>query len=61
MTAVKNWVDDLMPLVEDPADSLSVTDLVTHTVAIDRAPEMYDTFQKKHDGCIKVVLKPAGE
>jgi len=55
---VKNWVDDLLPLVEDPADPLGVTDLVTHTVPIDRAPEMYDTFQKKSDGCIKVVLKP---
>jgi threonine dehydrogenase-like Zn-dependent dehydrogenase len=58
---VKNWIDDLMPLVEDPSDPLGVTDLVTHTVGIDRAPEMYDTFQKKSDGCIKVVLKPAGE
>jgi len=55
---VKNWIDDLLPLVEDPADPLGVTDLVTHTVPIDRAPEMYDTFQKKSDGCIKVVLKP---
>jgi threonine dehydrogenase-like Zn-dependent dehydrogenase len=55
---VKNWVDDLLPLVEDPADPLGVTDLVTHTVPIDRAPEMYDVFQKKSDGCIKVVLKP---
>jgi len=58
---VKNWIDDLMPLVEDPADPLGVTDLVTHSVAIDRAPEMYETFQTKSDGCIKVVLKPAGE
>ena len=55
---VKNWIDDLLPLVEDPADPLGVTDLVTHTVPIDRAPEMYDVFQKKSDGCIKVVLKP---
>jgi len=58
---VKNWVDDLIPLVEDPSDPLGVTDLVTHSVDIDRAPEMYDIFQKKSDGCIKVVLKPAGE
>ena len=58
---VKNWVDDLIPLVEDPSDPLGVTDLVTHSVDIDRAPEMYDMFQKKSDGCIKVVLKPAGE
>ena len=57
---VKNWIDDLLPLVEDPADPLGVTDLVTHSVPIEQAPEMYDLFQKKNDGCIKVVLKPAG-
>jgi threonine dehydrogenase-like Zn-dependent dehydrogenase len=55
---VRNWIDDLLPLVEDPADPLGVTDLVTHTVPLDRAPEMYETFQKKEDGCIKVVLTP---
>ncbi len=32
--------------------------VVTHTVPIDRAPEMYKTFRDKKDGCIKVVLKP---
>jgi HD superfamily phosphodiesterase len=26
--------------------------------AIDKAPEMYETFRDKEDGCIKVVLKP---
>jgi len=55
---VKNWIDDLLPLVEDPSDPLGVRDLVTHSVSIDRAPEIYETFQKKEDGCIKVVLKP---
>lgn len=57
---VKSWIDDILPLVEDPADPLGVTDLVTHTVSIDDAPKMYETFQKKEDGCIKVVLKPQG-
>ncbi|MHC5795150.1 zinc-dependent alcohol dehydrogenase [Lacisediminihabitans sp. FW035] len=55
---VRNWIDDLVPLVEDPSDPLGVTDLVTHSVPLDRAPEMYETFQKKEDGCIKVVLRP---
>jgi len=57
---VKRWIDDLMPLVEDPADPLGVMDLVTHSVPLDRAPELYEIFQKKEDGCIKVVLKPNG-
>jgi threonine dehydrogenase-like Zn-dependent dehydrogenase len=32
--------------------------VVTHTVTLDRAPEMYKTFRDKQDGCIKVVMKP---
>jgi threonine dehydrogenase-like Zn-dependent dehydrogenase len=32
--------------------------VVTHRVPIDEAPEMYQTFRDKKDGCIKVVLKP---
>ncbi len=32
--------------------------VVTHTVSIDDAPEMYKTFRDKQDGCVKVVLKP---
>ena len=57
---VKNWIDDLLPLVEDPADPLGVTDLTTHRVPLEQAPEMYEIFQKKQDGCIKVVLTPTG-
>jgi threonine dehydrogenase-like Zn-dependent dehydrogenase len=55
---VQAWIDDLLPLVEDPADPLGVEDLVTHRVPLDRAAEMYDVFKEKTDGCIKVVLKP---
>ena len=55
---VKRWIEDILPLVEDPADPLGTLDLTTHTVPLDQAPEMYETFQKKEDGCIKVVLKP---
>ena len=55
---VQKWIDDLLPLVEDPADPLGAEDLVTHRVPLDRAPEMYETFSAKEDGCIKVVLTP---
>ncbi|MBG6217807.1 threonine dehydrogenase-like Zn-dependent dehydrogenase [Arthrobacter sp. CAN_A6] len=55
---VRSWTDELLPLVEDPSDPLGVTDLVTHEVSIDEAPIAYKTFQKKQDGCIKVILKP---
>ena len=55
---VHSWRDDLLPLVEDPADPLGVEDLITHRIGLDRAPELYDTFHKKEDGCIKVVIQP---
>jgi threonine dehydrogenase-like Zn-dependent dehydrogenase len=55
---VKAWIDDLLPLVEDPADPLGVTDLTTHRVPLEDAPEAYAMFQEKRDGCIKVVLEP---
>jgi threonine dehydrogenase-like Zn-dependent dehydrogenase len=55
---VKRWIDDLLPLVDDESDPLGVMDLTTHRVPLDRAPEMYETFQKKADGAIKVVLAP---
>ncbi|MET1053314.1 MAG: alcohol dehydrogenase catalytic domain-containing protein [Mycetocola sp.] len=55
---VQRWRDELLPIVENPSDPLGVEDLVTHRVPLDKAPEMYDMFQKKDNGCIKVVLKP---
>jgi threonine dehydrogenase-like Zn-dependent dehydrogenase len=32
--------------------------VITHTVPLDRGPEMYKTFRDKKDNCIKVVMKP---
>jgi threonine dehydrogenase-like Zn-dependent dehydrogenase len=55
---VRSWMDDLLPLVEDDADPLGVMNLVTHTGGLEEAPALYEKFQKKQDGCIKVVLKP---
>ncbi|MFD7306787.1 zinc-dependent alcohol dehydrogenase [Promicromonospora sp. NPDC059942] len=56
---VRRWIGDLMPLVQDPADPLGVLDLRTHRWPLDRAPEAYEMFQRKDDGCVKVVLDPA--
>ncbi|MFB2599948.1 zinc-dependent alcohol dehydrogenase [Herbiconiux sp. P17] len=55
---VHRWIETLLPLVEDPADPLGIDDLVTHHVSLEDAPEMYETFKKKEDGCVKVVLRP---
>ena len=55
---VRRWTDDLLPLVTDDSDPLGVLDLRTHRVSLHEAPAAYEMFQKKHDGCIKVVLDP---
>ena len=55
---VRSWTETLLPLVDDPSDPLGVLDLKTHTAPLEEAPAMYEKFQKKEDGCIKVVLKP---
>ncbi|WOF21639.1 alcohol dehydrogenase catalytic domain-containing protein [Microbacterium betulae] len=56
---VKRWTDTLIPLVEADGDVLGTEDLVTHRGGIDDGPQLYETFQKKTDGCVKVVLRPA--
>ena len=55
---VKRWVDDLLPLLADDADPLGLDDLVTHRMPFEQAPYAYEIFQKKMDGCVKVVLEP---
>lgn len=55
---VRRWTDAILPLVTDPADPLGVLDLRTHRVPLEDAPGAYEMFQKKEDGCIKVVLDP---
>jgi threonine dehydrogenase-like Zn-dependent dehydrogenase len=56
---VKRWVDDLLPLLQD-GDPLATDDLTTHELPLEQAPQAYEMFQAKRDGCIKVVLKPDG-
>jgi threonine dehydrogenase-like Zn-dependent dehydrogenase len=54
---VRRWIDDILPLLGDD-DPLGVDDFATHRVPLEQAPEAYETFQKKRDGAIKVLLKP---
>ncbi len=44
---VKAWIDDLLPLVEDPSDPLGVMDLTTHRVPLEDAPDAYAMFQAR--------------
>jgi len=55
---VKRWIDDILPLLTDDSDPLGTEDLATHVLPLEQAPHGYDMFQKKADGCIKVVLTP---
>ncbi len=55
---VKRWVDDIMPLLLDPADPLGSEDLATHVLPLEDGPRGYEMFQAKDDGCVKVVLQP---
>jgi threonine dehydrogenase-like Zn-dependent dehydrogenase len=55
---VRRWNDTLMPLLTDDGDPLGVDTFATHHVPLAEAPQWYETFQKKEDGCFKVVLNP---
>jgi threonine dehydrogenase-like Zn-dependent dehydrogenase len=54
---VRRWIDDIMPLLSDE-DVLGVDGFATHRLPLDSAPEAYETFQKKQDGAIKILLQP---
>jgi threonine dehydrogenase-like Zn-dependent dehydrogenase len=55
-THVNRWATDLLQRIED--GEIDPSFVVTHTVGLERGPEMYKTFREKEDGCIKVVLRP---
>src|SRR5436190_9632367 len=55
---VRRWIDDILPLVCGDDDLLGVDDFATHHVALEDAPQAYETFQKKQDGAFKVRLRP---
>jgi threonine dehydrogenase-like Zn-dependent dehydrogenase len=55
---VRRWSDEILPLLLDDADPLGTGELATHRLPLDDAPAAYEMFQKKRDGCIKVVLRP---
>ena len=57
---VRRWTDDILPLVTDEEDPLGTEDFATHTIPLDKAPDAYETFQRKQDGAIKVVMQPHG-
>ncbi|MCC8395492.1 glutathione-dependent formaldehyde dehydrogenase [Paraburkholderia sp. MMS20-SJTR3] len=55
-THVNRWTDDLLKRIQEGQIDPSV--VITHTVPLEKGPEMYRVFRDKEDGCVKVVLKP---
>jgi threonine dehydrogenase-like Zn-dependent dehydrogenase len=55
-THVHRYLPRLLQHIEN--GDIDPSFVVTHTVPLDDAPEMYKTFRDKKDGCIKVVMKP---
>ncbi len=55
-THVARWTDDLLARIED--GQIDPSFVITHTADLAEGPALYKTFRDKHDGCIKVVLKP---
>ena len=55
-THVNRWTDDLLARIEQ--GQIDPSFVITHTAPLSSGPAMYKTFRDKHDGCVKVVLKP---
>ena len=55
-THVHRYLPKLLDYIE--RGDVDPSMIISHTVPIDKAPEMYDIFSKREDGCTKVVLKP---
>ncbi|MEA2363397.1 MAG: hypothetical protein QOD71_2542 [Thermoleophilaceae bacterium] len=53
---VQRYLRPLMERIEN--GEIDPSFVITHTMKLDDAPQGYDTFKNKEDGCVKVVLKP---
>jgi threonine dehydrogenase-like Zn-dependent dehydrogenase len=55
-THVQRYTKPLLDLIDK--GKIDPSFVITHEVPLESAPEAYETFKFKRDGCIKVVLKP---
>jgi len=55
-THVQRYTRPLLERIE--SGKIDPSFLITHVLPLDSAPEAYETFKQKKDGCIKVVMKP---
>jgi S-(hydroxymethyl)glutathione dehydrogenase/alcohol dehydrogenase len=52
---VQKYIDELLKLTENR--KIRLDDIITHRLALEKAPYGYEIFSEKKDGCVKVVLK----
>lgn len=50
------YIDELLRLIEE--GKVDTSDIITHRLPLSEAAHGYDIFNKKKDGCVKVVLRP---
>ena len=55
-THVQKYLAPLLQKIED--GKIDPSCVITHSEPLENAPEAYEKFRDKQDGCIKVVLKP---
>jgi len=55
-THVHKYMKPLLSKIEN--GDIDPSFVITHRLSLDDAPSGYETFKKKDDACIKVVLKP---
>jgi alcohol dehydrogenase len=53
---VQKYIDELFTLIEQ--HKIKLNDIITHRLPLEKAPEAYEIFSEKKDGCVKVILKP---
>ena len=53
---VQKYIDELFTLIEQ--HKIKLNDIITHRLPLQKAPEAYEIFSEKKDGCVKVILKP---
>ncbi|PHK95226.1 glutathione-dependent formaldehyde dehydrogenase [Pseudoroseomonas rhizosphaerae] len=55
-TPVQHYMPKLLERIEK--GEIDPSFIITHRAGLEDGPELYKTFRDKHDGCVKVVLKP---
>ena len=55
-THVQRYLQPLLERIE--SGQIDPSFVITHKVGLEDAPEAYETFRDKKDGCIKVVINP---